>query len=175
MIASSCPLLPPGTRRISNIITIAMQLTQKVSASHYSRTVGLQASSTFTRTRDEQRVYILGIGNLGKLFAHSLARKPCPPPVTLLLHREGLVREWEEAGGCIELITNGISNKQCLFDVELLDDGKGIESSGGPIGNVIVATKAPRTTAALAQIKHRLNQCSTILFTQNGMGTQMRV
>ena len=153
-----------------------MQLTQKVfSASPHSQKVGLRTFSAITRTLDEQRVYILGIGNLGKLFAHSLARKPCPPPITLLLHREGLVREWKESGGCIELITNGISNKQCLFDVELLDDGKGNESSGGPIRNVIVATKAPRTTAALARIKHRLGQRSTILFAQNGMGTHMLV
>lgn len=134
-----------------------------------------KASSTFTRALDEQRIYILGIGNLGKLFAHSLARQKCPPPMTLLLHRQELVKDWEEAGRSIELIAGGISNKQGLFDVELLAEyGNGTTaSSGDSIGNVIVATKAPRTTEALARIKHRLNQRSTILFTQNGMGMQM--
>ena len=123
---------------------------------------------------DDQRVYILGIGNLGKLFAHSLAQNKLP--VTLLLHRKGLLKEWKEAGRNIQIMRDGIWNKQFQLDVELIataaDDDIGIESRGDPIKNVIVTTKAPRTAAALAQIKHRLDQGSSILFTQNGMGAQ---
>lgn len=149
-----------------------MQLLRKASPCH-AQNVSLRASSTFTRTLDEQRIYVLGVGNLGKLFAHALARKKCPPPITLLLHRQGLVRDWEQAGGSIELIAGGISNKQHSFDVELLAEADDGITASSPIGNVIVATKAPRTTGALTRIKHRLNQRSTILFTQNGMGMQI--
>ena len=39
-----------------------------------------------------------------------------------------------------------------------------------PIHNLIVTTKAIRTVAALAPIRHRLSRSSTICFLQNGMG-----
>lgn len=135
----------------------------------------LRASSALNRTFEERKIHILGVGNLGKLFAYSLARKKRPPPVTLLLHRQGLERDWEEAGRSIELITRGVSQKQHIQSVEVLAEGRNgvTASSEDPIVNVIVTTKAPRTTEALARIKHRLNQNSTILFAQNGMGTQI--
>lgn len=120
---------------------------------------------------DRRRVYILGIGNIGKLFAHSLAKKASPPPITLLLHRPGLVREWEEGGKCIEIVRGGVSDRLYAFSTELLatpDDSSVF--SGGLIRNVIVGTKAMHTTAAISRIKHRLNEQSTILFTQNGIG-----
>lgn len=134
--------------------------------------VSLRAASTFPRVMDEERIYVLGIGNVGKLFAHSLARKERSPPITLLLHRQELLGNWKESGRSIELIAGGISKREHLFDVELLaeDETDITPSSGDPIGNLIVSTKAPRTMKALARIKHRLNECSTIMFTQNGMG-----
>ena len=119
---------------------------------------------------DRRRVYVLGIGNIGKLFAHSLAKKASPPPITLLLHRPGLVREWEEGGKCIEIVRGGVSDQLYAFRTELLATPDDSSVSGGLIRNVIVGTKAMHTTAAISTIKHRLNEQSTILFTQNGMG-----
>ncbi|MCJ1462134.1 hypothetical protein MMC07_000734 [Pseudocyphellaria aurata] len=82
---------------------------------------GLRADLSHANSQvDDGRVYILGIGNIGKLFAHSLAKKRLPPSMTLL-------------------------------------------------------TKATHTTAAISTIKHRLNEQSTILFTQNGMGLLQEV
>ena len=166
---------PPPSLLLSAFRVTRLQLRQKGSSVHAQMMLTLRASSTFTRTLDEQRIYILGIGNLGKLFAHSLARKECSPPITLLLHRRELLGDWEESGRSIELITGGISKRQHVFDVELLaeDDNDNTSSLEDLIGNVIVATKAPRTTEALARIKHRLTQHSTIMFTQNGMGMQI--
>lgn len=114
---------------------------------------------------------MLGIGNIGKLLAHSLARKPCPPLITLLLHRSDMADQYEKAGQSIELVTNGVSDKQFSFCIEVLVNE--CDTSTSPrktIQNLIVATKAANTISALARIKNRLNQRSTILFTQNGMG-----
>lgn len=157
---------------LSALRRATLQVRPKSLSIHALMVVALRAASTFTRPMDEQRVYILGIGNLGKLFAHSLARKEHSPPITLLLHRQELLGDWKESGRSIELIAGGISRREHLFDVELLpEDNKDITSSSrDPIGSLIVTTKAARTTKALARIKHRLNQCSTIMFTQNGMG-----
>lgn len=129
------------------------------------------ALSYYATTQPEDgRVFILGIGNIGRLFAHSLAKKPSPPPMTLLLHRSALMRQWEEAGKCIEMMRNGSSDKQYAFGTELLARDDDSVLSGGLIRNLIVGTKAIHTTAAISRIKHRLNEQSTILFTQNGMG-----
>ena len=116
-------------------------------------------------------VHILGIGNIGKLVAHSLAKKESPPPVTLLFHRPGLLKDWERSQKCIELITNGQSDKQYGFSTELIPETA--ESATSPtdmIKNLVIATKAMQTSQALAGIRHRLDNESTILFTQNGMG-----
>lgn len=114
---------------------------------------------------------MLGIGNIGKLLAHSLARKPSPPLITLLLHRPDMADQYKKAGQSIEIVTNGFSDKQSSFCIEILVNE--CDTSISPrktIQNLIVATKALNTISALGRIKNRLNQRSTILFTQNGMG-----
>lgn len=158
-------LLAPSVCRIGPTI-------QKMAKAHvnFRSKSSLRADLSYASQAGDRRVYILGTGNIGKLFAHSLAKKPSPPPVTLLLHRPGLAREWEEFGKCIEILRNGSSEKQYAFGTELLVHDNGSVLTGGLIRNLIVGTKATHTTAAIAKIKHRLNEQSTILFTQNGMG-----
>lgn len=116
------------------------------------------------------KIAVLGIGNIGKLLAHSLARKPNPPSITLLLHRPDLAEEYKKSGQSIEIITNNISNTQSSFFTEILTDDHDITFSKESIRNLIVATKAVDTVSALGRIKNRLDQQSTILFTQNGLG-----
>lgn len=93
-------------------------------------------------------------------------RKPDPPPITLLLHRESLFKEWKDAGENITLSINGIPSKSSNFEVEIIDSQN--PKSREPISNLIVATKAPKTLQALSQLKDRLSPSSTILLTQNG-------
>ena len=128
------------------------------------------------------RVHIQGIGNIGKLLAHSLATVSDRPPIVLMLHRSGLIQAWETAGHAIDLITDGISNKQEGYEVEVIrgssEEDRPLaprrsrsDSAGDVIHNLIIATKTIHTVSALSAIKSRLTQDSTILFTQNGMGT----
>lgn len=109
-------------------------------------------------------VHVLGIGNLGKLLAHSLRRHHPEIPITLLFHRPSLVEEWEKAGKCIEITRNGEADRQAGFIYETLPDGK------GEIQNLIVATKTHSTVQALQSLKGRLGANTTLLFTQNGIG-----
>jgi 2-dehydropantoate 2-reductase len=133
---------------------------------------------------EDRRIYILGIGNIGRLFAHSLARLPNPPPITLILHRTNLFTKWQEASEKIEIITNGVSNRIGGFDVEVVEPlsptsalsfpstGQTPSSStkGSIIKYLIVATKATQTLTALAALQNRFTSQSTLLFTQNGIG-----
>ncbi|KAL8840266.1 MAG: hypothetical protein Q9176_003958 [Flavoplaca citrina] len=59
-------------------------------------------------------IYILGLGNLGKLTAHYLAASKSAP-VTLLLHRPEQVNQWDEAGRSITLTTNGHSHIESIL------------------------------------------------------------
>lgn len=151
--------------RAQFVLNTASRLFQKRSTS----TMTVPVAGVGQRLIDDmRRVHVLGIGNIGKLFAHSLAVKSDPCPVTLLLHRPGLVDEWKVAGQTLDIVTNGVSNRDGQYDIETVGQS---DSADGPINNLIIATKAARTADALQSIRHRLNQDSTILFAQNGMGT----
>lgn len=119
-------------------------------------------------------IFILGIGNIGKLIAHSLARKPVPPIITLLFHRPELASQFAKVGQSIEIITGDSSNKQSSFRSKIIINNDASsndsEASADFIRNIIVATKANHTISALESVKSRLDCQSTVLFTQNGMG-----
>lgn len=122
-------------------------------------------------TRPAQLIHILGIGNIGQLIAHSLARISPAPPVALLLHRPELLSEWEEAGRCIDVVTDSSSDKRRGFTTEMVSNDNGdANATNSIIKNLIVTTKTHATSAAIQPLKHRLNHESTILFLQNGMG-----
>jgi 2-dehydropantoate 2-reductase len=110
-------------------------------------------------------IHVIGIGNLGKLLAHSLRRHHPEIPITLLFHRPSLVEEWEKVGKCIEITRNGEIDRQTGFTYETVPDGK------SEIQNLIVATKTHSTVQALRALRDRLGPRTTLLFTQNGIGT----
>ncbi|GAB1316198.1 2-dehydropantoate 2-reductase (Ketopantoate reductase) (KPA reductase) (KPR) [Madurella fahalii] len=126
---------------------------------------------------NDKTIYILGVGNLGKYAAHALAKHVPDQPVTLLLHRQGLLDDWKAAGEAIECIEAGLSSRTSGFGVEVLPASDILETDKNqnhprpPIKHLIVATKAYNTTAALRRIRDRLSRGSNILFLQNGMGT----
>ncbi|KAI0544323.1 hypothetical protein F4679DRAFT_565477 [Xylaria curta] len=115
-----------------------------------------------------ERIYILGVGNLGKYVAHALRKRHPRLPITLLFHRADLKSEWDAAGRAITLVADDISDKRMGFDVEFLSDSTGHKS---PIKHLIVATKTYTTASAIDLVKGRLGKDSSILFLQNGMGT----
>ena len=148
----------------------------------------------------ESGIYILGLGNLGKYVAFALGRsqqtagtvsRQSISPVTLLLHRKGLLDDWEREGRSIRYHTpESLKLQQPPIDesrasglrVEFIGNASG-ENHGGenqnpviinnersPIKHLIVTTKTHATTAALAPIKDRLSKDSHILFLQNGIG-----
>ena len=114
-----------------------------------------------------QPVHILGLGNLGKLFAHSPRKHNPQLPITLLFHRPTLVDEWKRAGQSIEIVRDEKPDKRGGFDYELINEELRQENK---IVNLVVATKTHATVEALRPLKQRLGAFSTILFLQNGIG-----
>jgi 2-dehydropantoate 2-reductase len=122
------------------------------------------------------RIHILGVGNIARLFAHAIATKHLPPPITLLLHHPSLQQEWIDAKKTIKITTDGVTRKGGSYDTEIIKAPSSLELPGSRreeenIENLIITTKTINTADAISSIRHRLNEHSTLLFTQNGMGT----
>ncbi|KAI0435294.1 hypothetical protein F5Y09DRAFT_336776 [Xylaria sp. FL1042] len=132
------------------------------------------ATNGFTRdVGSPSRIYVLGVGNLGKYVAHALRQRHPRLPITLLFHRADLASEWDAAGRVITKVADGMSDKRAGFDVEFLFDSTGHKSPRmpeAPIKHLIVATKTYMTVSAIDLVKGRLRNDSSILFLQNGMG-----
>ncbi|RKF75145.1 putative 2-dehydropantoate 2-reductase [Golovinomyces cichoracearum] len=60
----------------------------------------------------EKHIHILGLGNLGRFFAHSLQVADCTAPISLIFHRPGLFEEWESASRQISITTKESSNNK---------------------------------------------------------------
>ncbi|RYP43899.1 hypothetical protein DL768_009582 [Monosporascus sp. mg162] len=123
---------------------------------------------------ERSRIYVLGIGNLGRLFASALAKQVCRPPVTLVVHRKELLEQWVSNPG-IEMVRLGGSEKLTEFDIEWWTDQKPLVGSvkepafGSRITNLIVSTKAPDCMTQVDKLRRYLGGTSTIAFVQNGM------
>lgn len=115
-------------------------------------------------------IHILGLGNIGLLFASTLRHSGVR--VVLLFHRD-LSNAWKAAGSQITTERHGVSSATHDYDIEFVHLGPESPASQrltSPISNLIVCTKANDCFSALAPLKGRLNAESTILFTQNGIG-----
>ncbi|KAF2673071.1 2-dehydropantoate 2-reductase-like protein [Microthyrium microscopicum] len=122
-----------------------------------------------TRRSAAPGVHILGIGSLGKFFAHSLRASHPDLPIALLYHRPNFPTQFIEAENSIQVRTPPTAVSQLGgFSIESVHD-KVLSQSA--IKNLIVATKTLTTAVAVTSIASRLDKDSTLLFVQNGMGT----
>lgn len=118
-----------------------------------------------------ERIYVLGVGNLGRLIATSLSQIPAKPPITLVVHRKSLLEHWDSTPG-IEITRHGNVNRFTDFDVEWWTDEKptnGPIQELTPIENLIVATKATDVMPQIDRLRRYLHGASTVAFVQNGI------
>ncbi|ODA82643.2 hypothetical protein RJ55_01151 [Drechmeria coniospora] len=123
----------------------------------------------------DRRIFILGVGNIGRLYASHLARHIPTPPLTLVVHREELLAQWLSAEG-LELIQNGVPTRnKTAFDIEYWTEtppecGPVREvADGAALRNLIIATKASAAVPQADRLRRYLDGESTVAFTQNGI------
>ncbi|KAI1463310.1 6-phosphogluconate dehydrogenase C-terminal domain-like protein [Daldinia caldariorum] len=140
-----------------------------------------------TSDDERRRIYILGVGNIGRLYAIFLAKNndaqpppSPPPPITLVVHRRELLEQWKAHPG-IELVRRGDDGKREVvernptFRVEWWTDAQPTHGpvrepgSGSGVRNLIVATKAPDAIPQVDRVRRYLGGASTVAFAQNGM------
>ena len=71
-----------------------------------------------------RRIFVFGVGNLGRIFASSLAKLRQPPPITLVVHRRHMLDSWHKTPGIV-MIRDGEADRNCLdVDIEWWTDEK---------------------------------------------------
>lgn len=137
--------------------------------------LGPNIKSSLVNSHDpEGRIYILGIGNMGRLFASYLAKCENPPPITLVVHRKELLSQWERGDG-IEFTRSDMVEKNKNFGIEWWTDtapehGPVREvANSDKVQNLIIATKASLALTEADRLRRYLNERSTVAFAQNGM------
>lgn len=157
---------PPPRRYVWSLHNLDSK--QKSTAFPSRRTSGQDGS--------EHRVFVLGLGNLGRLYASTLSQLSKPPPVTLVVHRRGLLEHWASMPDPgIEMTRYGQLERLSNFEIEWWTDEKPpigpIEevAGGGMIRNLIIATKATEAVPEVDRLRRYLDGSSTVLFVQNGM------
>ncbi|KAK8849120.1 6-phosphogluconate dehydrogenase C-terminal domain-like protein [Apiospora arundinis] len=156
--------LPPGFADDSECLT------------RFSKSPSPDAEAPDARRR---RIFILGVGNLGRLLASSLFQfqktKTQLPRITLVVHRRELLEQWHVRPGIV--MTRGGEREMSCFDVDVEwwteerpQRGPVREPGGGlGISNLIVATKAKDALPQVDRFSRYLAPESTVAFTQNGM------
>ncbi|KAI1801897.1 6-phosphogluconate dehydrogenase C-terminal domain-like protein [Daldinia bambusicola] len=136
---------------------------------------------------ESRRIYILGVGNIGRLYAIFLAKSDGTrqrPPITLVVHRRELLEQWKAHPG-VELVRGSDDNdggrrvveRNPAFRVEWWTDAQPAHGParepgpgmGGVVRNLIVATKAPDAMPQVDRVRRYLGGASTVAFAQNGM------
>lgn len=122
----------------------------------------------------DDRIYILGVGNIGRLYAMCLSNIANSPPITLVVHRKALLEHWAAEPGVV-LKRHGETHVNTRFDIEWWTETPPSEgpvtevAAGRNIGNLIIATKATDAMPQVDRIRRYLGGDSTVAFAQNGM------
>ena len=122
----------------------------------------------------ERRVYVLGVGNVGRLYASYMSKASSPPPITLVVHRKEKLLDWINSPG-IEIERAGSVEQNKNFEIEWWTETKperGLVrevADGSKLRNIIIATKATNALQEADKLRRYLDQTSTVAFAQNGM------
>ncbi|KAJ3549348.1 hypothetical protein NM208_g543 [Fusarium decemcellulare] len=133
------------------------------------------ASSNSTMNPD-QRVFIVGPGNIGRLYASYMVRHPNPLPITLVVHRKELLSQWaaSEGVGLVDLCSGKVL-KSKRFNVEWWTEtrpqyGPVREvADGKKLHNVFISTKAADALVEADRLRRYLGRFSSVVFAQNGV------
>ncbi|KAL7921493.1 ketopantoate reductase PanE/ApbA C terminal domain-containing protein [Trichoderma austrokoningii] len=121
------------------------------------------------------RIFILGIGNLGRLYASCLSMHSPRPPITLVVHRKELLSQWIQGPGLEIMRLGQVYAGKDEFQIEWWTEEV---PSHGPvreivdakkIRNLLVTTKAAVAMPETDRLRGYLDSSSSVVFVQNGM------
>ncbi|KAG6005762.1 hypothetical protein E4U21_007713 [Claviceps maximensis] len=129
-----------------------------------------------TETDLVKRIFILGVGNIGRLYATHLARHHNPVPITLVVHRKELLFQWVASEGiCLTQCGSGKTIKNKDFTIEWWTETKPLYgparevADGGKLRNLFISTKTSFAVMEADRLRRYLDKSSSVVFAQNGM------
>ncbi|KAK9452383.1 ketopantoate reductase PanE/ApbA C terminal-domain-containing protein [Limtongia smithiae] len=117
-----------------------------------------------------RRIYVLGLGSIGRLIAYGLRTAPDVPSISVILRNETQAANFTSAGSTIGVITRDDAG------TIQTDYASGFEAialprcRGRDIRDLVVCTKSTQVVSALSALKESISVRSNILLLQNGMG-----
>ncbi|KAI6779157.1 2-dehydropantoate 2-reductase-like protein [Emericellopsis cladophorae] len=122
---------------------------------------------------DPRRIHILGVGNIGRLYASHLRKHAELPPITLILHRAEPLTTWTSNPGIEITRPDGrVERTAAGLDVEYWTTSPpahGYSKEIPPVRNLLIATKASVALPEADRLRGYLDAQSTVAFAQNGM------
>lgn len=123
-------------------------------------------------THFSDQIHILGNDIKAHYLAHSLCALAGAPPIRLLLHRHFHLRTWHEAGRRIRLFRH---NEHTVARGRIIPELIGYHNHdltcNDHIEQLIVTIPCAVTLEAMKKIAHRIDNQTTILLIQDGLGT----
>ncbi|UKZ53623.1 hypothetical protein TrVGV298_007418 [Trichoderma virens] len=123
----------------------------------------------------DRRIFILGVGNLGRLYASCLSMQSPRPPITLVVHRKELLSQWIQSPG-LEITRLGkLYSGKDEFQIEWWTEQAPTQgpvrevAQASKIRNLIIATKAAAAMPETDKLRRYLDSTSSLAFLQNGM------
>ncbi|KAG5930120.1 hypothetical protein E4U42_002856 [Claviceps africana] len=123
-----------------------------------------------------ERIFILGVGNIGRLYASLLAKHPNPVHITLVVHRQELLSQWVASEGiCLTHRGSGRTTKNKDFNIEWWTEtrppyGPVREvADGGKLHNLFISTKSSVAMMEADRLRRYLDKSTSVVLAQNGM------
>ncbi|KAF5022200.1 hypothetical protein F66182_5787 [Fusarium sp. NRRL 66182] len=124
----------------------------------------------------DQRIFIVGPGNIGRLFASYMVRRPNPLPITLVVPRKELLSQWAASEG-VGLVDPDCGRvlKSKRFNVEWWTEARPQYgpvkevADGNKLRNVFISTKAAAALTEADRLRRYLGRSSSVVFAQNGV------
>ncbi|KGQ11755.1 putative lactate 2-monooxygenase PB1A11.03 [Beauveria bassiana D1-5] len=128
-----------------------------------------------TASEPVKRIYIVGPGNVGRLYASYMSRQRNALPITLVVHRKELLSQWVTSEGVVLADRGGKVTKNKQFDVEWWTESRPRYgpvrevADGEKLHNVFISTKANAGLGEADRLRRYLGRCSSVVFAQNGV------
>ncbi|EAQ89819.1 hypothetical protein CHGG_06438 [Chaetomium globosum CBS 148.51] len=120
--------------------------------------------------RPSDQIHVMGLDLVGRYIAHTLAGCQTIPPVSYMLHRENLYKQWYKASKQLILYRGDLRITHRRVTADYISDEQAETQSGITIHNLIVTLPAAQVVQAFRRIRHRLDHRSTICLINDGLG-----
>lgn len=129
-----------------------------------------QVEKTLQEDQTGKTVHILGYNPAAYFFAHQLAGYEFLNPPKVLIHNSIVWNNWLYEGERVSLFMGGRQSVRKRVEAEWIGTGKRLPVAADHIEQLIVTMNCANTKKAIENIATRIDERTTILLVQDGLG-----